>query len=148
MKAAYGKSGLKVAQEYGGWKNFSRVAYTSATHGNRFVNNYANAKGANYGKYEDSGPMPVGTYLVKDSFTVANDGKVAVGPLFIMRKMKAGWEPASGDWKYAMVMPNGSYFGETKGRNAQNMAFCHECHMAVVEDQDSMFFLPEEYRVK
>lgn len=148
MQAAYAKSGLAVAKDYAGWKNYSRVAYSSATHGSRFVNNYANAAGHNYGKYEESGPMPEGTYLVKDSFVVSPDGQVGVGPLFIMRKMSSGWYADSGDWKYAMVMPNGSYFGETKGRNATNMTFCHECHMSVAEEQDSMFYLPEEYRLQ
>lgn len=148
MRAAYAKSGLAVATDYAGWKNYSRVAYSSATHGSRFVSNYANAAGQDYGKYEQSGPMPEGTYLVKDSFLVSPDGKVGVGPLFIMRKMSSGWHADSGDWKYAMVMPNGSYFGETKGRNAANMTFCHECHMTVAEEQDSMFYLPEEFRLK
>ncbi|MCG8542664.1 MAG: cytochrome P460 family protein [Alphaproteobacteria bacterium] len=146
MKAAYAKSGLAVAKNYGGWKRYSTVAYQSATHGGRFVQNYANAAGKAYGQYEKSGKMPVGTYLVKDSFTVTNDGKIGVGPLFVMRKMKNGWHAASGDWKYAMVMPNGAFMGETKGRNSKAMQFCITCHVTVAEDQDSMFFLPEELR--
>lgn len=146
MKAAYAKSGIGVAAGYTSYKRYSKVAYQSATHGGRYVQNYANGTAKAYGKFEKSGRMPVGSYLVKDSFTATPDGKVGVGPLFIMRKMSAGWNKESDDWKYAMVMPNGAFFGETKGRNAKNMKFCIECHITVAEEQDSMLFLPEEYR--
>lgn len=144
MRAVYAKSGLAIATAYPKWKRFSKVAYQSSTHGGRFVQNYANSD--RYGRYEKAGRMQPGAYLVKDSFTVTKDGKVGVGPLFVMRKMKAGWNAASGDWKYAMVMPDGAFFGETKGKNAANMRFCIGCHIGVKDEQDSMFFLPEEYR--
>jgi hypothetical protein len=146
MRKAYAKSGLEVASAYANWTRYSKGAYQSATHGGRFVQNYANAVAKNYGRFEKAGEMPPGAYLAKDSFTVAAIGTVAAGPLFIMRKMGAGWNPASGDWKYAMVMPNGAFFGETRGKNADNMKFCAECHMSVAKAQDSMFFMPEEYR--
>jgi len=146
LYGAYAKSGLKVASAYPKWTRYSRIAYQSSTHGGRFVQNYANAVAGNYGRYEKAGKMAVGAYLAKDSFSVSADGEVGVGPLFIMRKMDAGWNPASGDWKYTMVLPTGAIFGETKGKNAANMKFCAECHMAVVEEQDSMFFLPADYR--
>jgi len=144
MRKAYPKSGLWVAKAYPKWERFSKVAYQSSTHGGRFVQNYANSN--SYGRYEKAGRMKAGTYLAKDSFTVTREGKIGVGPLFVMRKMEAGWNPASGDWKYAMVMPNGAFFGETKGKNAANMTFCIECHIGMKDEQDSMFFLPEEYR--
>ncbi|MHA1114360.1 MAG: cytochrome P460 family protein, partial [Alphaproteobacteria bacterium] len=63
-------------------------------------------------------------------------------------KMATGFNAESGDWRYAMIMPNGAMFGETKGQNSAGVAFCAECHMSVAEDQDSMFFLPEEYRAE
>jgi len=147
MRAAYGKSGDAVAAGYLGWQRYSRVAYQSATHGERYVQNYANAKGRAYGAFEKAGRMPVGATLAKDSFAVTGNGHVAPGPLFIMEKMAAGFNRDSGDWKYTMIMPNGSVFGETKGRNTAGMRFCFECHMAVDEDQDSMMLLPDEYRV-
>ncbi len=146
MGQAYGKSGLWVAKTYAGWKRYSKVAYQSATHSNRFVQNYANPQGRQYGRFEKAGKMPEGAYLVKDSFTVSKDGKIGVGPLFVMRKMQAGFNAASGDWKYAMVMPNGAFFGETNGKNSKNMKFCIDCHITVAEDQDSMMFLPENLR--
>lgn len=148
MKAAYAKAGMPVAKNYAEWQRYNRVAYQSATHGNRFVNNYANDAGKAYGKFEKAGKMPPGAYLVKDSFTVSADGKAAVGPLFIMRKMAAGFNRASQNWKYSMVMPDGSVFGETNGKNAEGMKFCYECHAIVPPEQDSMYFMPAEVRRK
>ena len=146
LRASYAKSGNPVAASYPGWRRYSRVAYQSATHGGRYVQNYANAKGRAYGLFEKSGVMPVGAILAKDSFGVGARGQVAPGPLFLMEKMASGFNAASGDWKYTMIMPNGSVFGETNGRNAAGMQFCIECHAAVGEDQDHMMLLPVDYR--
>ena len=148
MRTAYGKSGNAVAAGYQGWQRYSKVSFQSATHGGRYVQNYANAKGRAYGAFEKSGTMPAGAILAKDSFAVSGTGHVAPGPLFVMEKMRAGFNPDGGDWKYTMIMPNGSVFGETKGKNSAGMQFCIECHIAVGADQDSMFFLPEEFRIR
>ena len=146
MNSAYGKSGDATAAGYTGWRRYSKVAYQSSTHGERYVQNYANATAQAYGAYENAGVMPAGSVLAKDSFSVNAGGNVAVGPLFLMEKMAAGFNAESGDWKYTMILPNGSVFGETNGRNSSGMQFCIECHAAVAEDQDHMMFLPEEYR--
>lgn len=146
MRMAYGKSGDAAAASYSGWRRYSKVAYQSSTHGERYVQNYANAAARAYGAFENAGVMPAGSILAKDSFTVNGNGNVAVGPLFMMEKMKAGFNVESGDWKYTMIMPNGSVFGVTNSRNSAGMQFCVECHAAVAEGQDHMMFLPEEYR--
>jgi hypothetical protein len=148
MKAAYGKSGLSAAKNYTNWRRYSRVAYVSGTHGNRFVQNYANDKGRSYGAFEKSGVMPVGAVLAKDSFSVTGAGKIGIGPFFLMEKMSAGFNKDAGDWKYTLVTPNGAVMGVTNGKNSKAMDFCFECHMAVAEEQDSMMFMPEEYRTK
>ncbi|MBI3453952.1 MAG: cytochrome P460 family protein, partial [Rhodospirillales bacterium] len=145
IKAAYAKSSDPVAKTYLSWKQYSKHAYQSATHGARYVQNFANAKAQAYGRYEKSGKLPPGAQLAKNSFSVAPDGSVSVGPVFIMEKMPAGFYAASGDWKYTMVMPDGSTFGQTKGANAANMEFCVACHAAAA-DNDHLMFLPEEYR--
>ena len=149
MKAAYAKAGVKVAAGYTGWANFATGPYQSATHGSRYVNNYASKEGAfRYGKYEDVGWMPRGSVLAKDSFVVNANGTLAVGPLFLMEKMERGFHAASYDWRYTMIMPDGSVFGTTKGKNSARVQFCIDCHEAVAEDQDSLFFLPDEFRVQ
>ena len=146
MRAAYGKSDNAMAGIYGGWKRYSTGAYNSATHGGRYVQNYADARAKSYGKFENGKAMPVGSQLAKDSFSVKASGQVAVGPLFMMEKMQAGFNKESDDWRYTMVMPNGSVFGTTKGAGSAKVQFCIGCHQAGAE-RDSMLFLPEEYRV-
>ena len=149
ITAAYAKAGASSIAGYAGWTIVNSAPYQAATHGNRYVNNYANGKAAaRYKKFEKAGKMPAGAVIAKDSFTVSPKGGLGVGPMFVMEKMKKGFNRASGDWRYTMIMPNGSVFGATKGKNSVKMNFCHECHMAVDEDQDSLFFLPEDYRLK
>jgi len=147
MKAAYAKSGNAVAASYSEWRRYSRNAYVSATHGNRFVQNYANPAAKAYGAFEGAGVMPAGAVLAKDSFTVTADGRVSVGPLFIMEKMQAGFYDDSDDWGYTMVMPDGTVFGTTKGEGTAKVEFCIGCHISVAPDVDSLMFIPEEYRV-
>ena len=63
-----------------------------------------------------------------------------------MEKMGSGFKPARvADWKYTMILPNGTVAGVTNGKGSENMVFCYECHMAM-EETDSLFFLPEELR--
>ncbi len=151
LKIGYAKSnlmsdaGLKIAADYQGWLRFSTRAYVSETHGRRYVQNYANATGRDYGKYDDVGKMPAGSVLAKDSFVV-RDGKVSAGPLFVMEKMASGFNADSGNWRYSLVMPDGKIIGTTNGKGTRNVEFCYGCH-ATVEETDSMFFMPDEYRV-
>ena len=138
--AAYGK-----ARDYQSWRRYNTTPYLSATHGNRYVNNYGNwaARG-----YEALGPgkmLAAGTVLAKDAFTVMKDGTALAAPLFIMEKLAAGASPDTGDWRYVMVLPDGSVFGDSHGAAAERMAFCHECHAAVA-DTDYVFYVPEEVR--
>jgi len=145
LKAGYTKSGDKVAGAYLNWANFSKTPYQSATHGDRYVNNYANATAKAYGKFEDAGVLPVGSVLAKDSFLAVPNGSVMPGPLFLMEKMSSGFNKASGDWRYTMIMSNGRMAGTTNGKGAKAVAFCVECH-ASMADQDHLFFMPEEAR--
>ncbi|MDA1090256.1 MAG: hypothetical protein O3A85_08100 [Proteobacteria bacterium] len=148
MKKAYAKAGLRQVNGYTGWLKVNATAYQSATHGARYVNNYADSHGDfRYKMFEKAGTMPLGSVLAKDSFVVNPDGKVSIGPLFIMEKMGTGFNKGSGDWRYTMIMPNGTIAGMTKGKG-MNMKFCAECHAGVAPDQDHVMFLPEEYRVK
>lgn len=148
LKAAYAKSDNKIAISYTAWPRYSKRAYVSATHGERLVQNYANEKGRAYGAFENAGTFPAGTVLAKDSFMAHANGTVSVGPLFIMEKMQSGFNAESGDWRYTMIMPNGSIAGTTKGAGDANVAFCIGCHISVAPEQDSVMLLPEEYRVR
>ena len=148
MAAGYRLSEQPGAGSYRMWRRYNRTPYRSATHGERFVNNYANTTAKAYGRYEAFGAMPVGSVLAKDSFAVTNRGDVFLGPLFLMEKMPAGFDAESQDWRYSMIMPDGSLFGTTNGEGSERVAFCITCHKAVDEKHDQMFFVPEKYRVQ
>ena len=92
--------------------------------------------------------MPLGSVLAKDSFVVRPDGKVSVGPMFVMEKMNKGFNKASFDWRYTLAMPNGQIVGMTGGKGSANVKFCYECHVSVADDQDSMLLVPDEFRKK
>ena len=89
--------------------------------------------------------MLEGSVLTKNSFVVKSDGKAAVGPLFLTRKTADGWDQSTGDWQYSMIMPDGTVFGVTRGKNSDGMQFCAQCHNAA-QETDGLFFLPADYR--
>jgi len=148
MAAGYAKAGIPAAKNYRKWaKRFSRISYNSATHGGRMVNNYSNSVGKKaYAKFDELKKAPHNSVYIKDSFSVGKNGTLSAGPVFLMEKMNAGFNKATGDWRYYMIMPNGTLFGTTKGKNAAGMNFCHDCHVGA-EDTDFLFFLPEEMRI-
>ncbi len=147
MARAYGKSDNEIAVNFTSYRLYSNQPYISANHAERYVQNYANDTARAYGAYEKAGRFPAGTKLAKPSFTVSGLGRAAIGPLFLMEKMEAGFSKESHDWRYTMIMPDGTVFGTTNGAGAANVEFCIGCHLAVSPDQDSVMLLPEEYRV-
>jgi len=148
MAAAYAGSGNTMAKDFIQWANFSTTPYTSATHGNRYVNNYANNIAAqNYSQYEEAGKFPVGSILAKDSFVVNGRGRVVYGALSLMEKMPSGFNPEFNDWRYTMILPDGMLVGTTGGMGSENVKFCAGCH-AAVDSQDNVFFVPEQYRAR
>ncbi len=146
MEAAYRLSRHPVAESYRSWRRYNRAPYRSSPHGNRYVNNYANGRARDYGKFELAGRMPVGSVIAKDSFTVTEAGTTFPGPLFAMEKMAPGFKYVTGDWRYTMIMPDGSIYGQTNGASAERVEFCIPCHLAR-ERYDHLFFVPKAYRV-
>lgn len=146
MAAGYALARMPDLRNYLSWRRFNTAPYRSATHGARYINNYGNRTGEAYGAFEKAGVLPQGSILVKDSFTATADGGIYPGPMFVMEKMEAGFNSLSGDWRYSMIMPDGSLFGETKGVSAEAVQFCIGCH-AARQRYDHLFFLPEEFRL-
>lgn len=146
LVAGYGPTGHPVARDYRAWRRYNTAPYLSATHGNLYINNYANETAEAYGEFENAGVLPVGSIIAKDSFVVARDGEVRPGPLFIMEKMPKGFNYVSSDWRYTQINPDGEFFGETHGDGAERVEYCIGCHLAV-EQQDHLFFIPGPYRV-
>ena len=89
--------------------------------------------------------MPVGSILAKDSFTVTNDGKIFGGALFLMEKLKKGISKETGNWRYWMILPDGSVLGDTEDDTAGEVAFCHTCHK-LKKRRDFLFYIPKAYR--
>ncbi len=145
MIRGYRLSGDSSARNFPRWDRFNTAPYRSATHGERFVNNYANARARSYGRYEQAGTLPPGAVVVKDTFYVSRSGGVFPGALMIMEKMPAGFDASTGDWRYSMIMPDGSLFGATGGENADAVGFCADCH-ALAARHDYLFFVPEDFR--
>lgn len=146
MTAAYTLSRNPDAGSYQRWQRFNTAPYPAATHGSRYVSNYGNGLVRSYGSAETREPMPAGAVLAKDSFAVTAVGDVFVGPLFLMEKMAAGFDPKARDWRYSMIMPDGSYFGMSGGDNAERVEFCVTCHATAGDENDHLFFVPEAYR--
>ena len=73
------------------------------------------------------------------------DGRAKPGALYLMEKMPDGFNYVSGNWRYMMILPDGSIFGTTKGEGAERVEFCISCHLAVAH-QDHLFFLPKKFR--
>ncbi len=137
-----------VRQAWTEWKNFVRTPYIAETHGERYAVNLANDIAAGvYGQYRELKEMPAGGIIAKPSFMVGASGKAVPAPLYIMEKMPKGWNPATADWRYAMILPGGRTWGMTKGVNSAGMRFCHECH-AGVKDNDYLFFAEEKYFIR
>ena len=148
MVAGYSDSEIPAAVSYRDWRRFNRAPYHSATHGGRFVNNYANAIGAErYGRLRADEAMPPGAMLAKDSFSVTKDGDVFAGSLFLMEKLAPGGAPDLADWRYVMITPAGGIYGDTTGRNSAKVTFCHDCHK-LAADNDHLYYVPKKWRVE
>lgn len=147
LEKGYASSRLKIISNYQSWPAYNDAPYVSATHGQRYVNNYANKRAHNYATLKDGEVLPVGSVLAKDSVTITQDDQIFPAALFVMEKLPEGQSPDTADWRYIMVMPDGSLFGDTMGSRSDAITHCHECHESVAS-RDYTFFVPEEYRVK
>ncbi len=148
MVASYGRSNDAFSTVYHTWRRYNTAPYLSATHGKRYVNNYANDAAKAYGRFEEAGTLPVGSVLAKDSFEVTDRGDVVTGPLTLMEKMPAGFNREGRDWRYTMIMPDGALFGTTNGEGSERVEFCVECHIAAGAERDHLFFIPEQHRTR
>ena len=144
----YARSGDPLFLAYQSWKRFTRLPYRSPNHGERFVNHYANDPAAAYRNYEKAGELPVGSIVIKDSLTVTGRGQVMTGPLFMMEKMPKGFPSLAGTWRFMMLRPDGTTVGLTGGVNEKAVRFCAECHVKAGKEQDYLYFMPDEARLK
>jgi len=147
MAAGYAQSGNIVAKDFRNWQRENNSPYLSAGHGNRFLNNYSNPKGEGYLKLRRGEKMPVGAIFAKDSFTVTEDKEIFPGALFIMEKTATGINPKTDDWRYVMIMPDGSLLGDSNVTGDESMKFCHDCHKRA-KSRDFLFLIPKAFRAR
>ncbi len=146
LASGYSLSGLLTLENYQSWQRFNNAPYLSSTHGNHYLNNYANDVAKDYGGFENAGTLPEGSILAKDSFSMTQSREIVLGPLFIMQKMPVGFNEVSGNWKYMQIQPDGTLLGETNGEGAQRVEYCVPCHLAR-ESFDHLYFIPKDYRL-
>jgi hypothetical protein len=147
MQAGYAASGDPLVWAYARWQRHNAVPYRSQRHGGVFVNNYANDLAAGYGRFADADRLPEGSLIVKDSFIVTASGEIRAGPLAIMEKMPAGYDPANGDWRYLVIAPDGGVIGVSAADGPDpRMSQCAACHAAAPRGQDRLFYVPAEVR--
>jgi len=147
MASRYNLSKLPQIKNYQRLKSMVSNVYLATAHGNRYHNIFVNNLGHNYARYLKAGFMPKGTKVFKDSFTVNENGDVFPGTLAVMEKMAPGFNPQSGDWRFSMIMPDGSVFGILKGEDSDKVEFCVECHVKV-KQYDYLHFPPEKYQIR
>lgn len=147
MQLGYALSRDPTAHRYRSWHLYNDAPYRSAAHGNRYVNIYANyaARRAGYGHMKPGDRMPPGAILASDSLTVTKIGARFPGALSIMEKLRPGISPDTGDWRYAMILPDGSFLGDTTADTGDKVMFCHACH-AQRADTDDLFFVPQDLK--
>ena len=123
LQKGYGKKGDEVGSAYTSWKNASKFPAAPGVHSGQHLMTYVNDIGFDdYVKY-GSGPMPIGTVIAKESFTIKSGGKWKMGPLLIMTKV-GDEAAATGGWAYSGVKKNG------KVLSVDGPGFCHACHQA------------------
>ena len=147
LQSRYDLTQFPEVKNYQRWHPAVRNVYQATAHGNRYHNVLVNTLARDYLNYRDAGTLPAGSLVFKDSFTVNKQGEAFPGTLAVMEKMPPGFYPRSGDWRFTLVMPDGSILGRLKGEGSERVEFCVDCHIEAKED-DYLFFPPENYRLE
>lgn len=139
-------SELDVGTDWQSYTRLNKAAFPSETHGGRMVDVHVNPIGLD--AYKSGSAMPVGAIVVKSSHQT--DG--SVGPLFVMEKRAAGFNPDHGDWYFAIhwadppgkwkQMLGGPIHWRTPSPKADYCADCHDGY----DDHDSLGGVPESQR--
>ena len=121
---------LDVGADWSSYVKMNTSPVQSEPHGGRLVDTWVNATGAAV-YLDDDAEIPVGTIVVKTSTDVSG----AAGPLFVMEKRAAGFDPDHGDWYYAMhwAEPPPSWQKKLGGpvywrTPSKKVGYCSDCH--------------------
>ncbi|SME87758.1 hypothetical protein SAMN06265365_1017 [Tistlia consotensis] len=139
MQKAYALSDDPIAWSYATWRRYAVAPFRSAGHGGVFVNVYGNDLAA--GLEPGAGALPEGALIAMDSFVVTAERTIRAAPLALMEKMRPGYDPAAGDWRFMTIDTDGRMSG--LGRPADPvLRACAACHGAAPAGQDRLFRLP------
>lgn len=121
---------LEVGADWQSYTKLNKAMFESETHGGRMVDTYVNNIGLE--AFKSGEDLPVGSIVVKTSKD-ATDG--SEGPIFVMEKRPAGFNPEHGDWWYAIHWANppeawkkrlgGPIYWRTPSKKAN---YCQDCH--------------------
>ena len=142
MAARFASSGEPAAKAYRRWWRANRSPFLSATHGARYVNVYVNRPARDYGNLPAGAMMPVGSIIAKDAVSVDASLTVLPGALALMEKMPEGFDPKARDWRYLLILPDGSIFADSDGSNPGGATYCVTCHATAGTATDHLFLLP------
>lgn len=128
-----------------GWTAMSK-AFRASEHGT-FLQVYADEKAApSYAQYEAGARMGEGATVIKRAFRVDADGQARPYRVYVMERMRTGYEPGVNDWRFAAYESDGTLIGETGGRGNARVRFCADCHQAG-RAQDYLLFVPPRHRL-
>jgi uncharacterized membrane protein len=76
-------------------------SWNSRTHGHRWVNTYVSKDAVK--AYENSNPLPIGSWVIKESFEDENGGPSrTAGPLYVMKKGAVAEASRTSGWQFAV----------------------------------------------
>jgi hypothetical protein len=130
----------EFVENYRDWKLASTLPADPGFHSGRYLLTYVNDTGyAEYTRFAEDGStdMPAGSVIAKESFSIADDGTVQKGPLFLMQRVAEGTSPRTDDWYYMMVMPNGTPAA------VDIYSACNDCHMGFAHQGNLGYPVPE-----
>lgn len=123
---------LEVGVDWQTYTKVNKARFVSETHGGRMVDTYVNPTGLD--AFKAGGELPVGAIVVKTSF----DKQGGAGPIFVMEKRAAGFNPEHGDWWFAIHWAEppdawkqklgGPIYWRTPSKRADYCADCHDVY--------------------
>ena len=124
--------------------------WNSRDHGHRWVNTYVSSQAVE--AYKHSDPLPVGSWVVKESFEDDNgQPSGTLGPLYVMKKGPTADSPRTHGWLYALKWDKPAPNNPEKLKDTVkwlpgdgHLASCIKCH-SHFKDEDYLGGVPEGF---
>lgn len=124
--------------DWAGWRTWTRMTrrpFRSEGHGQRFVEVYVTPQHDDF--YRDSSrPMPVGMAIAKVIYKEERARPTRPDYLAVMAKMADPYDPAHGNWYYAVLAADG-----TRAARQGRIDECRRCHARAAADH--VYGVPE-----